>query len=362
MHLVVTLCGRLAARLGALVVVAASLSGAAFAAETAPLRLCADPVDLPFSSDNAATPGLYVEIGRALAEKLGRPLQPVWSQSFFGKHNLRETLLAGQCDFAIGLPDDKDFMGPRVIFSRPFLALGYALVVPPERAVASLDDLKGQRVAVQFASSPQNLLAMRDDITMVTVLNPEEAMARLAAHEADAALVWGPVAGYLNHTTMHDAYHIVPVAGPGMQWQAAIGFARGQAALRDAVDAALVTVAPTIPALAAKYAWPQGAPLRLAMDAPPASPAADAAQIAAGRELFNGTCAHCHGPDAVQSVRRINLRLLRHRYGDDMDQVFFTTVTHGRAAKGMPNWSGVFSDDDFHKILAFLKSVQEAPQ
>jgi mono/diheme cytochrome c family protein len=30
--------------------------------------------------------------------------------------------------------------------------------------------------------------------------------------------------------------------------------------------------------------------------------------ISAGRELFNGTCAHCHGPDAVQAEKRINLR------------------------------------------------------
>jgi mono/diheme cytochrome c family protein len=81
--------------------------------------------------------------------------------------------------------------------------------------------------------------------------------------------------------------------------------------------------------------------------------------VADGRELFNGTCAHCHGPDAVQSERRINLRLLRHRYGDRMDEVFHETVTHGRPSKGMPNWSSVFTEDDFRNILAFLKTVQQ---
>jgi mono/diheme cytochrome c family protein len=35
------------------------------------------------------------------------------------------------------------------------------------------------------------------------------------------------------------------------------------------------------------------------------------------------------------------------------------TVTHGRVRKGMPNWSGVFSDEEFRKILAFLTSVQD---
>ncbi len=87
----------------------------------------------------------------------------------------------------------------------------------------------------------------------------------------------------------------------------------------------------------------------------PASPQ----DIAAGHKLFNDNCSHCHGPDAIQGVTRINLRLLHHRYGDDMDKTFFTTVTHGRVTKGMPNWSGILSDKEFHEILAYLHSVQD---
>ena len=56
--------------------------------------------------------------------------------------------------------------------------------------------------------------------------------------------------------------------------------------------------------------------------------------------------------------RRINLRLMHHRYGDKMDETFMYTVTHGRAEKGMPNWTGVFTDEQFAKILAFLHTVQ----
>jgi len=50
---------------------------------------------------------------------------------------------------------------------------------------------------------------------------------------------------------------------------------------------------------------------------------------------------------------------LQHRYGEDFDQVFMNTVTHGRVTKGMPNWSGVLTDEQFHEILAYLHSVQE---
>jgi hypothetical protein len=60
----------------------------------------------------------------------------------------------------------------------------------------------------------------------------------------------------------------------------------------------------------------------------------------------------------VTIERRINLRLMQRRYGDKMDETYITTVTHGRPEKGMPDWTGVFSNDQFTKILAFLHSVQ----
>ncbi|MBN9003438.1 MAG: hypothetical protein J0H75_15695 [Rhizobiales bacterium] len=40
----------------------------AVADERQPLRFCADPTNLPFSSDNPATPGLYLEVGQALTQ------------------------------------------------------------------------------------------------------------------------------------------------------------------------------------------------------------------------------------------------------------------------------------------------------
>jgi polar amino acid transport system substrate-binding protein len=83
------------------------------------------------------------------------------------------------------------------------------------------------------------------------------------------------------------------------------------------------------------------------------------ADIEAGQKLFNENCSHCHGPNAVQGEQRRNLRLLRQRYGDGMPRTFIQTVTHGRVNKGMPNWNGIISMDEFQKILAFLASVQE---
>ena len=185
----------------------------ASAAENSPLRLCADPDNLPFSSDKAENPGIYREIGKAIAQELNRPLTEVWYRTNFGKRATRVTLLAKQCDFSVGLPGDSDFMGPALIFSRPFMKAGYALVLKKPATVSSWADLNGKAIAVQQNSTPQNFLATKDNITMVTELNPEETVKAVASGAADAAFVWAPSAGYVNKTLYSDSFNIIPVDG-----------------------------------------------------------------------------------------------------------------------------------------------------
>lgn len=376
-------------------------AGAGRAAEAEPFRLCADPTNLPFSSDNPSQPGLYVEIGKALAQALGLPITYDWYKSYFGKRTVRVTLLGKQCDAMIGLPLSDDFMGPAVIFSNKFGTEGYALVTNTNHVVAGIGDLKGKRVAVQFGTTPQNLLAERDDIAKVTVLSPDEGMKALDQGKADVAFIWGPVAGWLNKTTYGGRYRIQPTEGEGLSWDAAIGFAKTSKDLRDRVNAVLPQVERTIAELSVKYGLPGDRAIRFtaasdvtrqASDEPaaertggptqsrsgtvgtgsgavkvastaPTEAKADSAiaspeTVNSGKEIFNGTCAHCHGPDAVQSERRIDLRLLNHRYGEEMRTKFWTTVQDGRPAKGMPAWKEVYTNDQVESIYAFLLTVQ----
>jgi polar amino acid transport system substrate-binding protein len=365
----------------------AGLIGPAAADSPPPFRLCADPDNLPFSATSRDTPGYYIELGRAIADRLGRPFEPVWELTYFAKRAVRTSLLAGRCDGFIGLPDDADFMGPKLIFSKPVLEPGYALVLPHGTSIKTLSDFVGHRVAVQFASPPQSLLATRDDIQTVTVLSPEEAMHDLDEGRADLGFIWGPSAGWINKAAGRGRYDIVPVSGTHMQWRAAIGFASGETALRDEVNVAIDALSGQAEALMTKYGFPSGSPVQLTGDreaaphpastgnnsASPASgqaaaapsqlavaaPSLGAKAVEAGHELFNENCSHCHGPDAVEGERRRNLRLLHHRYGDNLDQVFMTTVTHGRVEKGMPNWSGILTTDQFQEILTYLHSIQE---
>ena len=93
-------------------------------------------------------------------------------------------------------------------------------------------------------------------------------------------------------------------------------------------------------------------------DVAPPMPPATPELIAEGKEVFNGTCAHCHGPDAVQGVKKIDLRRLKLRCGEKALNTYWKTVHEGRPTKGMPTWKGVFTDEQFTQIEEFLFSIQ----
>ena len=192
----------------ALALAAFCASGPPTLAQDAPaapgaLRLCADPSNLPFSSDDPAKPGLYVEIGDAIGKALGRPVTHVWYRTYFGKRAVRVTMLAKQCDATIGLPDSDDFMGPKVIFSKPLFNLGYAIVAP--KGAAGRERRGAERQARRGAvrdRAAEHHRTSRDDMTAVTVLSPDDGMKALAEGRADAAFLWAPTAGYLNKTDL----------------------------------------------------------------------------------------------------------------------------------------------------------------
>ena len=56
-----------------------------------------------------------------------------------------------------------------------------------------------------------------------------------------------------------------------------------------------------------------------------------------------------------------DLRRLKLRYGERVDEVFYATVTQGRPNAGMPSWREVLSDEVIWKMQTFLNSVQKEP-
>jgi ABC-type amino acid transport substrate-binding protein len=341
--------------------------------------VCADPDNLPFSAASGTPRGLYVDVAELVAGRLGTRTEYTWWHTSYGQRALRNTLLSDRCDVFFGLPDDDGFMGRQLQRTIPFLGVGYAVVVSPAFAFSSLEDLKPVTVAVQFRSAPQLLLATRDGFRMSTFRHVEEAMDALARGEAGAAFVWGPSAGYYNKVRLGGAWRVVPVAGPGLQWSVTAGVRKGDTALKERIERALVDLEHDIRRLADGYGFPSAVPVDLEArpQAPPAaapapSPAPGASTlpvnpfngraevVPVGRSVFNQHCSHCHAPNAQSPEPSRDLRRLKRRYGDQRIGVFYNTVREGRPTKGMPRIQPL-SSEEIWQMWTFLESIQADP-
>lgn len=316
------------------------------------LRVCADPDNLPFSKAEGPERGLYVDLAGLVAERMHSRVEYVWWLSFYQIRALRNTLLAGNCDAYFALPANADYMGRSLARTRPFLDVGYAVVAPPSFSFASLADLKGKRLAVQYGSSPQILLAAQEGFQMSTFRTADEVFAALANREVEAAFLWGPAAGYENRKRYGGLWRVTPVAGSGLDGQVAVAVRKGNDALLASLDQALAELKPEIARLADAYGFPRAAPVVLAGD--------DQA-IGAGRETFNNHCSHCHAPNALSPVRERDLRRLKLRYGDKWREVAATAIKNGRPDNGMPPWNDLLDDRRIALLMSFFETIQREP-
>jgi polar amino acid transport system substrate-binding protein len=234
---------------------ALTLAGVAVAGE--PLRVCADPDNLPFSASEGAERGLYVELAELVAQKIdAAPVKFTWWLTFNQRKALR--LTAGECDAVFALPSNADYRARGLQKTAAFLDMGYVLVSAPGFEFNGLNDLKGKRLGVQYQTNPHILLSQRDDLPFTTLKTSDEVFAALAKGEIDAGFLWGPVAGYDNQRRFAGRWKITPLAGPDLTGQVSVAVMRDKPELLKTIDAALVALKPEIAALAVKYGFPTG--------------------------------------------------------------------------------------------------------
>jgi quinoprotein dehydrogenase-associated probable ABC transporter substrate-binding protein len=247
----------------------AAAHAAAHAAEPAPLRVCADPDNLPYSHRDGS--GFENRIARLVAGDLGRPLAYFWQAQRRGF--VRKTLGARECDLLVGVPAGFD----KVLRTRPYYRSTYVAVSrqgePPFAGFAP-DALRGRRYGVQLigndlaASPPGHALAAGGATANVTgflVYGDGPAAQRMVdavAHQTiDVALVWGPQAGYfVRHAPVPLA--LAPVAPPPglsvpFDYAIAMGVRKGDTALRDRLDDVIARRRADIDAILAEYAVPR---------------------------------------------------------------------------------------------------------
>lgn len=243
--------GHVGASAGLAVVLTGCSAASARSQQT--LRVCADPNNMPYS--NQAQQGFENKIADLLAADRHARLEYTWWAERRGF--VRNTLKAGTCDLFIGVPAGFDMADT----TRPYYRSSYVFVTRHDRALhlRSLDDprLRRLRVGVQMIgddfnnSPPAHALTNRGIVTNVVgyvvygnyaAPNPlDKIVSAVDRGDIDAAVVWGPPAGYFARRSAH-ALDIVPVTpqadGPALPFafDMSMGVRRGNTALRDELN------------------------------------------------------------------------------------------------------------------------------
>jgi mxaJ protein len=241
-------------------------------------RVCQDPNNLPFS--NLQGEGFENRIAELFARDLGLPV------SYYSFPNrlafIRNTLrykLPGEdyrCDVVMGVPAGFE----QVAATKPYYRSTYALVFPRGRgldAVRTSDDLlalppetlRTLRIGV-FDRSPASLWLARhalvDRGVPYSMMSPDpeqypgQIIERdLAQGKIDAAIVWGPIAGFFARRVRSPELLVVPMKSePGVpfEYAMAMGVRHGEARWREQIDGLIARHHDAILAILRDYGVP----------------------------------------------------------------------------------------------------------
>ncbi|HEX7082440.1 MAG TPA: glutaminyl-peptide cyclotransferase [Gammaproteobacteria bacterium] len=243
------------------------------------LAVCADPNNLPFS--NRAREGFENRLAEIWARELGLEVEYTWfpHRRGFERHTLTaQDPITGEyaCDVIIGVPQGYDL----AMTTRPYYRSTYALVYVADQG---LDVTSGEELL--------NLPPATRDALRIGVFTPGPAAKWLALHgmyrqmvaypslqgdpdvypgliienellsgNLDAAILWGPVAGYFAARAAPRAVTVVPLhSEPGVQFDFPIsaGVRFGERDSRALLESVMARTADETEALLAEYHIPR---------------------------------------------------------------------------------------------------------
>jgi mxaJ protein len=242
------------------------------------LRVCADPNNLPLSHKNKQ--GYENKIAELIAKDLG------WTVEYAGLPQrmgfIRNTLRARdpetnrwKCDLVTGVSPDSDMTSNTKPYYRSTYALAYvkgkgldSVQKPEDLATLPPERLKSLKIGVVARTPPvdwllkNNLFDQAVPYQMQTG-DPEQYLGQivekdLAGGKIDAAIIWGPMAGYFAKKSSVPMA-VVPLKSEGdlkMDYGIAMGMRRGEKEFKQQIESALEKNKPAIKQILTEYGVP----------------------------------------------------------------------------------------------------------
>jgi mxaJ protein len=243
------------------------------AAEPAPLRVCSDPNNLPFS--NMQRQGFENKLAEMVGQDLQRPIAFVWwpPRARF----MEKWLKAHRCDLVMGTTSSSNSW----LTTRPYYRSGYVFVSRRDRniPVSSLTDasLERYRIGAQIIGDDGETVPPAEEMAQHGLVNnivgyslygdqlsqnpSAEIITAVENGSVDVAVAWGPLAGYFAGKSAVPL-RITPIqqepqaSAIPMAFSISMGAADGNTHLRDQLDAFIVRRQKQIRALLLSYGVP----------------------------------------------------------------------------------------------------------
>lgn len=242
------------------------------------LRVCQDPNNLPFSNTQAE--GIENRIADVFGKALGLPVTYYsFPQRLAFIRNTLRYKLPGQdypCDIVMGVPAGFD----QVSVTKPYYRSTYALVFAKGKGldnVASVQDflavepakLRALKIGIYDRSPASAWLSKHELIesgVAYPIMNPnpqqypgEIIEKDLASGKLDAAIVWGPIAGYFAKRVQSPRLTVVPLRSePGVKfdYEMAMGVRYGEREWKQQIEGLLESKKPEIAAILQEFGVP----------------------------------------------------------------------------------------------------------
>lgn len=215
------------------------------------ISMCANADALPYASNKAETPGFQIELGRAIAEGLGVPLNVEWILP-------RRRANIVNCDLLFDSINDPAVYEGRMLLSRPYQKSGLALAL--RRDAPEITDFrqlqKGQKIGVMIRSVASMVLG-KAGVTTSPYAFQADMLEDLIKGDLYGAAVSSATIDYYVHSHPNAELRVAYVFDDtkDLGWEVAIGLRKSDAALQAAVNQVLdkLIADGTLTAIYAKY-------------------------------------------------------------------------------------------------------------